>query len=327
MDGSPPTEAQRRVLALAGRFEQLLSAVPAGELRWRVAAEQLERLEPELAVAVLARLVLRGANRAGLADEAVAAITQALGHGLASYERKAALYAAAQELDEPGVAALFLELPPQKSFEARDEFRDARLGELSLGHRKTLARSADLETMLKLALIGEPDVVRNVLANPRLTEALVLRIAARRPMRPAALLQIARSPRWGASQPIRRSLVRNPYTPVEIALRLLPLLLAQDWREVLADGTVHVVVRTEARRLLAGRGGRDRALAEGQLDPAEAARRRAEAKRAQLAAKAALEREVREAEDEDAQRTAEALIESFEASGGLQLSRVDEDEE
>jgi hypothetical protein len=99
---------------------------------------------------------------------------------------------------------------------------------LTLGERKSLARKPDRDTIERLLLDPHPDVIRRVLANPRLTEDHVLRLAARRPCPGAVLAEIARSTRWSGRSRVRLALVLNPSVPEDISVRLVSLLLRQE---------------------------------------------------------------------------------------------------
>jgi hypothetical protein len=109
---------------------------------------------------------------------------------------------------------------------------------LTLGERKSLARKPDREMMERLLHDPHPDVIRQLLANPKLTEDDVLSLASRRPCRPDVLLQIARTPRWAHRPRIRMSLVLNPDTPPDVTVPLLGLLVRQELRLVATSTTV-----------------------------------------------------------------------------------------
>src|SRR6185369_12710638 len=83
-----------------------------------------------------------------------------------------------------------------------------------------------------------PDVIRQLLANPKLVEEDVLSLAARRPCRADVLVQIARTPRWTHRPRIRMALVLNPDAPLEITVPLAGLLLRQELRLVATSTTV-----------------------------------------------------------------------------------------
>jgi hypothetical protein len=93
-----------------------------------------------------------------------------------------------------------------------------------LGQRKSLARRPDRDTLSRMLLDPHPDVIRRCLANPRLTEDDVVRLAARRPGRTEVLGEIARS-RWVHRPRVRITLVMNPATPLEVVVRLAGLLM------------------------------------------------------------------------------------------------------
>jgi hypothetical protein len=156
-----------------------------------------------------------------------------------------------QSLDS--VADLFVQAPPQKEFDEDAAARaDATAFSQSLGHLKQQARlTRDPDTLSRLATVSNPSVLRNVLINPRLTEDLVVRIAARRPARPEPLVEIWKSPRWSVRHAVRRALVFNPYLPPEVGAKIVPLLNTKDLRELAQDSAVHAALREQARRLLA----------------------------------------------------------------------------
>lgn len=133
---------------------------------------------------------------------------------------------------------------------------DAKLFSQSLGYLKQQARkTTNPDELARLAAASEPSVVRNVLVNPRTTEGLVVRVAARRPARPEPLVEIWRSPKWSVNAQVRRALVFNPYLPLQVGTKIVPLLQAADLEELAGDGAVHPALREQAARLLARAGG------------------------------------------------------------------------
>jgi hypothetical protein len=129
---------------------------------------------------------------------------------------------------------------------------DLDLSRLPLGERKSLARGRDRNRLERLLLDPEPAVVHNLLRNSRLVERNVLSLTARRPVRAEVLREIYQS-RWGQRYTIRLALVCNPYTPSDITLKLVGFLLRKDLRQVAADGSLHPLVRAEAKRLAGNR--------------------------------------------------------------------------
>ncbi len=117
---------------------------------------------------------------------------------------------------------------------------------LALGERKALARRPDRQLIDRLLRDPHPDVIRQLLANPKLTEDDVLSVAARRPCRRDALVEIARSSRWSHRPRIRVALVLNPDTPLDIAAPILGLLLRHELHLVATSPTLAPAVRALA---------------------------------------------------------------------------------
>jgi len=242
--------------AEAARVVRRLSALDEGTMRARAAGRRLARMAPDRAALLLAALLEKGAAAAA----AVAAVGQALSdpEGGLAYEWRAELYAAALALDLPEVAALLLSPGPRRAFEEPRDKADPRLAHLSLGHKKALARARrDPDLIARLAAEGEPAVVRELLRNPLLTEALAVRIAARRPIRPETLRCLYQERRWRNRRAVRLALARNPFVETEIALLILPTLAARELGEIAEDGSLHAAVRSLAARLAAERPPRD----------------------------------------------------------------------
>ena len=121
---------------------------------------------------------------------------------------------------------------------------------LTLGERKSLARRPDRRSFDLLLRDPHPAVIHMLLANPRLTEDDVLRLAARRPAFPDVLALIARSPRWSARPRVRVALVINPSTPPEIAVPMVLLLVKPELQLVVELTDAKLPVRAAALELL-----------------------------------------------------------------------------
>lgn len=128
---------------------------------------------------------------------------------------------------------------------------ESRVGKaLTLGERKTLARSRDRFLLDRLLRDPHPAVIRNVLANARITEDDVVRLAARRPTFPDVQAEIARHVRWSIRPRVRLALVQNPFTPPSIAVPLLSLLVRPELDQVLGATDIPAIVRGAALDLL-----------------------------------------------------------------------------
>lgn len=239
-----PGDAAR---ALARR----LAALEEGRIRARAAARALGALDPERGLTIVTAV----AREVGLeARLALAAVAQALADPDPElpYAWRADLYSAAVRDGASDVAALLLAPPPLRAFREPFDKPDARLAHLTLGHKKAFARSnRDPDLLARLAAEGEPVVVRELLRNPKLTEAFVVRIAARRPCRPGTLRCLFESRRWRIRPAVALAVARNPYAEPEVAVKLLPLLARPQLVELALDATVHPLVRGFAERLAA----------------------------------------------------------------------------
>jgi hypothetical protein len=121
---------------------------------------------------------------------------------------------------------------------------------LTLGERKSLARRPDRDTLARVLLDPHPEVIRRLLANPRLTEDDVVGLASKRPNRPDVIAEIARSEKWMHRARVRLSLVLNPSTPPEISAPIASLLMRQELKLVAESTAVPRLVRALCREHL-----------------------------------------------------------------------------
>ncbi|MBL8684239.1 MAG: hypothetical protein JNK05_34010 [Myxococcales bacterium] len=121
---------------------------------------------------------------------------------------------------------------------------------LTLGERKTLARKPDRRLLEKALRDVHPDVVAEVLVNPRLTEADVARLCAAPHARPEVLARVLASPRWASRIRVRRAIALNPATPAPLALALVAMLDRQDLRELASNERIADAVRARALEVL-----------------------------------------------------------------------------
>jgi len=252
--GARPPGASARATEDAAALTRRLGALEEGAIRARAAARTLAAWPPARAVEAVA-VVSRGRDvRSRAAAAAVGQALAAPGPDL-GYEALAAIYAAAADRGLLEVKSLLVSPAPRKAYrEPRD--RDARLAQLTLGHKKSLARThRDPDLLARLAAEGDPAVVRELLANPLLTEAFAVRIASRRPCRPETLRALFEARRWRTRPAVAAAVVRNPYAETAVALKLLPFLGVQDLRDVARDGSIHGLVREVAARLASGKRG------------------------------------------------------------------------
>ena len=136
---------------------------------------------------------------------------------------------------------------------AADQRLVERLQSLAVGERASIARRASPRVLHALRTDPTPRVVAALLDNPRLVEADLLPMVAGEASRPQVIAVILAHRKWGNRYPIRAAAARNPRTPLELALHLLPLLRKPDLRGVAADPQLLLPVRRRAE-LLAGHG-------------------------------------------------------------------------
>jgi hypothetical protein len=164
------------------------------------------------------------------------------------------LRAVARQRDYVEVFRMLLELPPQKLPPLDpDGPEDPFLKDLTLGHRKSLAKSPKIKILRRLFKDQDPAVIRSLLLNPRLTESDILKIASLKPTSPQVLEEIFRSHKWIARYRAKKALVCNPYCPPSIAVHLLKFLLVSDLREIAKFEDLHLAVKEAACQLLAER--------------------------------------------------------------------------
>lgn len=163
---------------------------------------------------------------------------------------------AARQAGERGlvVAAQLLARRPDER-EGPGELRVPDFGvgrPLTLGERKSLARRRDRNVLARVLRDPHPEVVRILLGNPALTEDDVVRLVARRPIDPRALLAVVHEPRWMVRPAVRRALVQNPWAPLDVALLLLPHLTGPELAELARSADLRGPLREMASVLRRG---------------------------------------------------------------------------
>ncbi|MBN1574291.1 MAG: hypothetical protein JW984_13920 [Deltaproteobacteria bacterium] len=166
-------------------------------------------------------------------------------------QRLLKMYAHCRQRGYENTAHLFIcPEPKRKPFSKYDFVEGRELEYATLGEKRSLARTRTKALLDRLLYDPNPMVVTNLLENPRLTEQDVLKMVSRRPNSEGVLTTIYKNDRWISSYNVKRSMVKNPYTPVGIALGLLLFLKLQDLRDVSIDQTLHKVVKDVARELI-----------------------------------------------------------------------------
>jgi hypothetical protein len=114
----------------------------------------------------------------------------------------------------------------------------AKLPQLPLGQKITLARRGPGRVAGALVLDGHAQVMPIALDNPYLTEAQVLKALAREKVPVAVVQELAKHRKWSQTYNVRLALVRNASAPISVVLTFLPQLTVSDLRELAAPGIV-----------------------------------------------------------------------------------------
>lgn len=114
----------------------------------------------------------------------------------------------------------------------------ARLPQLPLGQKITLARRGPGRVAGALLAEGHENVLGVVLDNTNLTEAHVLKALSRPKIMPRVIEAVSKHAKWSHSYNVRLALVRQPATTLSTVLAYLPELTVSDLKELTAPGIV-----------------------------------------------------------------------------------------
>jgi len=149
----------------------------------------------------------------------------------------------------------------------------ARLPQLPLGQKITLARRGPARVTGALLAEGHAQVISIALNNPNVTEAQVLRVLSREKLPTALIPAISQHRKWSVSYNVRLALVRHPSSPLATILAYLPEITVSDLRELAAPGIVpeslrkYLQAEVQRRMRTGGRGERQSAVAEDPSAP------------------------------------------------------------
>ena len=114
----------------------------------------------------------------------------------------------------------------------------ARLPQLPLGQKITLARRGPARVAGALLADGHAKVIPVALDNPNVTEAQVLKVLSHEKLPTALIPAISHHRKWSVSYNVRLALVRQPSSPLATILAYLPEITVSDLRELAAPGIV-----------------------------------------------------------------------------------------
>jgi hypothetical protein len=119
----------------------------------------------------------------------------------------------------------------------------ARLPQLPLGQKLTLARRGPARVAGAILAQGNKQLVDVVLDNAFLTEAQVLKVLSRGNLPIPVLPAVAHHRKWSHAYNVRLALVRHPGSSLSTVLSYLPELTVSDLRELAAPGIVSESLR------------------------------------------------------------------------------------
>lgn len=233
------------------RFQRALLSLPELSLRLGWLDSEL-RNAPAAPMAELLEHVIKDSEQSA-PDAREALITIALwtaGH--AADETLEKLRAAAFEQRHVSLQRVIRRVAPSSMAPEPDEPRVPDYGtgrELSLGERRSLARRADRDGFDRLLRDPHPMVLRQLLGNPRTTEADVVRVTAFRPARAGLIQEVART-HWLTRSRVRMSILQNPGAPPAVAVPLVGLCSSAELGEIVRACDVQAIVRLTAGELL-----------------------------------------------------------------------------
>jgi hypothetical protein len=169
---------------------------------------------------------------------------------LASPGRLASVTVAAQEQGDEGCLLLLEHPGPSPAPQHAGPPPDPAIEVLTLGHRKTVARSRRSPMLERVLKDPDPRVVAEMLRNPGLRESEVLAVASRRPCPEEVFWLLTRAERWIRRSTVRRAMAANPHSPPRLAGALVVLLPEPDLVDIAQDEGLHSVVRSGALLVL-----------------------------------------------------------------------------
>ena len=243
--------------AITARLLADLAALPESGMRLALFSRTLASLQPEEGSGIIGIILKKGPEDAG------AAIVRAIlvdndgvlkSLGQAQYD---SIYLASLRLGLVRVSRFFTDFEAHREgVSGYEEEEFIKTAHLTLGERRGLAKSHLIRHLEKLLSDPDPEVVENLLNNPRITEKEVLKIASKRPNSPVVLKRVALHNKWSKRYDVLKAISRNPYTPTRVSIALVEFMLSQDLSAISEDTTIHPEVKQAAKEVLAEKGGK-----------------------------------------------------------------------
>jgi predicted regulator of amino acid metabolism with ACT domain len=114
----------------------------------------------------------------------------------------------------------------------------ARLPQMPLGQKITLARRGPARVAGALLAEGHAQVASIAMDNSNITEAQILKTLTRDKLPTHVIQSIAQHRKWSITYNVRLALVRHPSSPLATVLAFLPEITVSDLRELASPGIV-----------------------------------------------------------------------------------------
>ena len=124
-----------------------------------------------------------------------------------------------------------------------------RLMRMTAAEKMIEGLKGDREARMMLIRDRNRVVYSAVLNSPRITDSEVESFAAMKNVSPEVLRVIGGRREWTKRHRVAHELVKNPLTPVEVALRLLPRLPERDLKRLTMDRNIPEAIRRQAMKL------------------------------------------------------------------------------
>ena len=146
--------------------------------------------------------------------------------------------------------------------EAMDEIEEVDEESEEFKSKYQLSMKMEVPEKIKMAMIGDKEwrilllkdpnkvVSGSVLKNPRITEPEILAIACSTAANEEIMRVISKNKEWIKNYQIRKALVMNCKTPLQMALKFLATFTERDLAMLAKSKNVTTVLTTQARRLL-----------------------------------------------------------------------------
>ncbi len=129
-----------------------------------------------------------------------------------------------------------------------------RIPGMALGYRKSLAKMAVGNVLLKLLQDRDTEVAALCLDNPRMQESHLFKVISRKDTAAETIRMIAEHRNWSGRPLVRYALVRNDHTPLAFSERFLQTMKLLDLQELYVDPTLPQAAKPLVHRELLGRG-------------------------------------------------------------------------